>query len=145
MGRTCGKIFQVQHPSTQEPVNITVLSSYKEYKILGHYKFPSGSNEPQQNPVKDKWNTHGNFPASYHLSRREEWTYYYTMYLPSVTYPLESSLFTKQQLEKLERKFLNNMLSKCVIKNKIVRVVLDGLRCLGRHSWWPLYQEQGVG
>ena len=68
---------------------------------------------------------HASFIASQQSSRKEVRTYYYTMYLPSVTYPLGNSFLMKNKLEKIEKQPISQILSKCGINN--------GPRDLGGH------------
>ena len=79
-----------------------------------------------------------------YLRRREAWLYYSSFFLPSITYPLANTFFTKKQLDTIERPTINAILSKTGFCNKMHRSIVYGPRELAGKQFKSLYVEQGV-
>ena len=120
-------------------------SAYESYKTLGYYKSPCGSQKKQFDVLKAKCDDHARIVSSSALSRREAWTYYFSMYLTSPGYPLPLCHFTPKELHKLETKSLPSLISKCGFIRTTSRVVLYGPKCLNGGGLRPFATEQGVG
>ena len=129
--------------STSETVSFQ--SPYKAHKTLGYYKSPSGTQTTQFNVLKKKCDNHARIVSASALSRREAWTYYFSMYLTSPGYPLPLSHFTPAALHKLESKSLPAIISKCGFNRNTSRRVLFGPAHLNGGAFRPFITEKGVG
>ena len=78
------------------------LSPFSTHKTLGCYKSPSGNNEFKL--LKSKSDTIGSAIWGSSCTKREVWTYYFAIYLPSITYSLPLTAYTKTQLQEIQRK-----------------------------------------
>jgi S-adenosylmethionine:tRNA-ribosyltransferase-isomerase (queuine synthetase) len=98
---------------TGEDHELQYLSPYEAHKTLGHYKEPAGIQVTQYRKLLEKSNELTSFLWSNHLTREEAWTFYFSTYLPSISYPLANSHFTERQLTKIQKKAMNIMFAKC--------------------------------
>jgi len=124
---------------------IPFRSAYSSHKTLGHYKSPAGNQTKQFQALLEKSNQIAMFLTSSFLDRREAWTYYFAIYLPSIGYPLPNCHFNWHQLEKVQRKSMNVLFAKCGYNRNTKRAILFGPAKLGGASFRHLYTEQGVG
>jgi hypothetical protein len=124
---------------------IQFKSAHCSHKTLGHYKEPSGSQTKQYQVLLEKSNDAGIFVQCSALNRREAWTYYFAIYLPSIGYPLPNCHFTCKQLHKIQAKGMSAIFAKCGFNRKTKRLILFGPSRLGGASFRHLYTEQGIG
>ena len=120
-------------------------SPYNAHKTLGYYKSPSGTQSTQFKILKKKCDNHARIVTTSALTRREAWTYYFSMYLTSPGYPLQLSHFSPAQLHKLETKSLPAIISKCGFNRNTSRRVIYGPVRLNGGGFRPFQTEQGVG
>ena len=119
-------------------------SVYTAYKTLGCWKSPGGAQNKQYEVLLKKCQDHARIISTSALTRREAWTYYFSMYLTSVSYPLPVCHFTFKQLEELEKQFLPAMIAKCRYNRYTSRAVLSGPSLYSGGNFRPLSTEQGV-
>ena len=124
---------------------VPFLSPYKAHKTLGYYKSPSGAQSTQFRILKTKCDNHARIVTTSALTRREAWTYYFSMYLTSPGYPLPMSHFSPAQLHKLETKSLPAIIAKCGFNRNTSRRVIYGPVRLNGAGFRPFQTEQGVG
>ena len=126
---------------------LTVPSSsvYVAHKTLGCYKSPSGAQKTQFQKLEQKCIRHARVVSTSALSRAESWTYYYSKYLPSVSYPLPVCHFETKKLIQLEQKVLPAIFSSCGFNRNTSRNILFGPTRLNGAGFRPLSTEQGVG
>ena len=101
-------------------------SAYTSYKTLGYYKSPCGSQRKQYSVLKKKCDDHARIVSTSAMTRREAFTYYYSMYLTSPGYPLPLCHFSPSELHSLETKSLPAMIAKCGFNSKTSRLVIYG-------------------
>ena len=120
-------------------------SAYDAYKTLGYYKSPSGCQTTQYKILKKKCDDHARIVTTSALTRRDAWTYYFSMYLTSPGYPLPLSHFSPVDLHSLETKSLPALIAKCGFNRHTARDVLYGPVRLNGGGFRPFRTEQGVG
>ena len=69
---------------------IPPMSAYKAHKTLGHYKSPAGNEIKQIAILRKQSDLLALQAETASLTRREAWTFYFSMYLTSVGYPLQN-------------------------------------------------------
>ena len=120
-------------------------SVFNAYKTLGYYKSPSGTQTTQHAVLKKKCDNHARIVSTSALTRRDAWTYYFSMYLTSPGYPLPLSHFSPDQLHDLETKSLPALIAKCGFNRNSSRAVLYGPVRFNGGGFRPFSTEQGVG
>ena len=120
-------------------------SPYNAHKTLGYWKSPSGTQTTQFKILKTKCDNHARIVSTSALTRRDAWTYYFSMYLTSPGYPLQLSHFSPAQLHKLETKSLPAIISKCGFNRNTSRRVIYGPVRLNGGGFRPFTTEQGLG
>lgn len=121
------------------------LSAYSAHKTLGHFKDPNGAQIRQQRVLQEKCTNAATFIARSPLNREEAWTYYFSIYLPSVGFPLAPSHFTKKTLDRVQRQAMSAIIAKCGYNRKTKREIIYGPAHLGGANFRSLYSVQGVG
>jgi len=124
---------------------IPFRSAYSHHKTLGHYKEPAGNQSKQYQVLIAKSDKAATFLLSSFLDRKEAWTYYFAIYLPSIGYALPNCHFDLSQLENIQRKAMNIIFAKCGYNRNTKRAILYGPAKLGGASFRHLFTEQGVG
>ena len=76
------------------------------------------------------------------LSSQEVWLYHYSVYLPSVTYPLSNSFFSKAELDQFERPSINAVPSKTRMCNKTHLTIIYCPKGLGVRAYQSSYGNQ---
>jgi hypothetical protein len=109
---------------------IPFKSAHCSHKTLGHYKEPSGNQTKQYQVLLEKSNNAGIFVQCSALNRRETWTYYFAIYLPSIGYPLPNCHFSRKQLHTIQSKGMSAIFAKCGFNRKT-----KGLYSMAHHNW----------
>ena len=121
------------------------LSPYVAHKTLGHYKEPSGNQKEQSRQLQKKSDDVVAFLWKCHLTRSESWIFYYTCYVPSLSYPLTASHFTELQLTKIQRKAMSIIIARCGFNRHTHRAIIYGPSEYGGAGFKRLYDQQGIG
>jgi hypothetical protein len=79
------------------------------------------------------------------LNRREAWTFYFAIYLPSIGYPLPLCHFSKPELDALHRKVMSKMIARCGYCRNTKQEIIYGPADLGGACFRHPYGEQGTG
>jgi hypothetical protein len=77
------------------------------------------------------------------FNRREAWTFYFAIYLPSIGYSLPLCHFTKSELDLLHRKVMSEMIAHCGFCRKTKLEIVYGPADLGGACFCHPYGEQG--
>jgi hypothetical protein len=126
-----------------QPRVIQHKSSYDHHKTLGVYKSPSGKHSKQLQILKKKSDEHGNTVKTSPFTWHEAWTFYYSIWLTSVGYPLPSCSFTFAQLDGVQRRAIRAILSRCGYNRHTHRAIIFGPLSLGGANFCHLWVEQG--
>ena len=120
-------------------------TAYCSHKTLGHHIDPAGNLRQQQRVLTEKSKDTAMFIASSPLSRREAWTYYFSIFLPSIGYTLPNTHFSQKALSKIQAKASSAIIAKCGYNRNTKRLIIFGPLRLGGASFRHLYTEQGIG
>ena len=140
-----GPTVVIQTGDRQRQETVPFRSAFNAYKTLGYWKSPSGRQSTQFKVLKKKCDNHARIVTTSALTRREAWTYYFSMYLTSPGYPLPLSHFSPSELHKLETKSLPAIIAKCGFNRNSSRDVLYGPVRFNGGGFRPFRTEQGVG
>ena len=132
-------------PQTSDEHRLPMLSPYTPHKTLGHYKEPNGSQVEQSKQLKILCADQVSFLWKSPLNRTEAWYFYKACFLPSVTYPLANSHFSKASLQQTQRSAMSIIVAKCGFNRHSKREVLYGPIQLGGAAFHDLYDQQGIG
>ena len=138
-----------QYPLTirgkhSHPVKITFVPNSKAIKYLGCQKCPA--NQKQQHAaLQAKCDDYARIINCSRLSRRGTQVFYQAIYRLSVNYPLPVCYFSFKELDKIQRKVHQAMVSGSGFNKFTSRAVLFGPAYLGGASFFHLYDEQGYG
>jgi len=120
-------------------------SAYSAYKTLGHFKAPSGNQTRQYQELKVKADKMAAFLQCSSLDRKEAWTFYFAIFLPSIGYPLANSTLAHKECDQIQRRAFRAIVSKCGFNRNTAKAILYGPIALGGANFRHLYTEQGVG
>ena len=126
-------------PQTSESHHIPM------HKTLGHYKEPSGSQAEQTRQLKKLCTEQVSFLWKSPLTRLEAWYFYKACFLPSVSYPLANSYFSKASLQTIQQTAMSIIVAKCGFNRHMKLEVLYGPIHLGGAAFYELYDQQGIG
>ena len=126
------------------PVAITHVPSSKAIKYLGCHKCPRNQTD-QQAALMKKCNDYARVINCSRLSRRGTQVFYQAIYRLSVGYPLPVCYFTFKELDKIQRKAHQAILSHSGFNKFTARAVVFGPEALGGAAFFHLYDEQGYG
>ena len=136
---------KVLNKNTDVYQTFTLLSPYTAHKTLGCFKEPAGTQKEQFRQLQTTSDTSVAFLWKCPLTRSETWTFYFSCYLPSISYPLASSHFTKAQLDTVQRKALSIIIARCGYNRNTKREVIFGPQIYGGADFRRLYDQQGIG
>ena len=139
-----GPAVEVKTGDGATTLTVPSCSVYQAYKTLGCFKSPSGAQNTQYQKLEQKCLKHARIVSTSALSRVEGWTYYYSKYLPSVSYSLPVCHFPVKKLIQLEKKVLPAIFSSCGFNRNTSRNILFGPTRLNGAGYRPLSTEQGV-
>ena len=129
----------------RDPRKSPPRSAYGSHKTLGHHIDPAGNLKRQRQVLTEKSTDMAIFIGSSPLSRREAWTHYFSVFLPSIGYTLPNTHFTKKELERIQAKSMSAIFAKCGYNRYTKRLILFGPLHLGGGTFRHLYTEQGIG
>ena len=137
-----------RNPQTLVQHGLPMLSPYSAHKTLGHYKEPNGSQVEQAKQLQILCaDQEVSFLWKSPLNRTEAWYFYSACFLvPSVTYPLANSHFSKALLQQTQHTAMSIIVAKCGFNRHTKREVLYGSTHLGGAEFSEsLYDKQGIG
>jgi len=120
------------------------LSVSQSHKTLGTYQTPNGDMTSQLRALKTKAEKFANLVKSSYFTRQEAWTFYFAIFLPSLSYPLATSHFTPLQLIEVHRIAMPAIFSKCGYNQKTKKEILYGPVRLGGAGFRDLSVVQGI-
>jgi hypothetical protein len=81
---------------------ITHLLADESYKTLGTCQNPAADPTTALNTITAKSDGYATLTATAPITHREAWTFYTSIYVPTVFYPLPTHTFTKAQCESMQ-------------------------------------------
>ena len=124
---------------------IPPMSAYKAHKTLGHYKSPAGNEIKQIAILRKQSDLLALQAETASLTRREAWTFYFSMYLTSVGYPLQNCHIPWKVLDRIQRRAINVMLAKCGFNRNSHRSIVYGPALYNGAGFRHLHTVQGEG
>jgi hypothetical protein len=121
------------------------LSAHTAHKTLGCYKEPAGNQRAAAKHLLDNSNRRARQLATSPLDRKESWTYYHTVYLPSVSYSLPIGHLSPALLTKIQAPAIQTFLPKCGYNCNMPRAVIFGPHEYGGIEYRHLSVKQGAG
>jgi hypothetical protein len=122
------------------------LSAHTAHKTLGCYKKePAGNHGAAAKHLLDNINHRARQLATSPLDRKESWTYYQAVYLPSVSYSLPIGHLSPALLTKIQASAIRTFLPKCGYNRNIPRAVVFAPHEYGGIEYRHLSVEQGAG
>jgi hypothetical protein len=125
-------------------VTIRHVPNNEATKYLGCWKAPNGQKQ-QRAALAKKCDEYARIINCSILTRRETKYFYEGIYKPSVGYPLPTTYFTEKELEKIQAKSHQAMITHCGYNRYTARSVIYGLKRLGGAAFTHLYDMQGYG
>jgi hypothetical protein len=95
-----------------DDITIEQLPVTQAYKMLGTYQAGIQQQHQQHSVLKKKVNDHCHTLALANVSKRGTWTYYSSVFLCSVGYPLGVCHLTNSQLDSLQSSMVSTTLQK---------------------------------
>jgi hypothetical protein len=126
-------------------VAIQWKSNFTSHKTLGCHIEPRGNQEGTKEHLRNKMNEFHRVLVSSALNRREAWTFYFAIYLPSIGYPLPLCHFSKEELDTLHKKVMGEMIARCGYNRKTKWQIIYGPASLAGACFRHPYGEQGTG
>mmetsp|Transcript_30330 Transcript_30330/g.45934 ORF Transcript_30330/g.45934 Transcript_30330/m.45934 type:complete len:152 (-) Transcript_30330:556-1011(-) len=80
-----------------------------------------------------------------HLTPYETWTYYFSIYLPSIGFALPNTAFTETELKEIDKQARRTSISKCGFNRNTQVEILEGSSELGGAGFCKIYTKQGLG
>ena len=127
-----------------QAVTITHVKNSKAIKYLGCHKSPMNQRD-QLAKLQEKCDDYARVINCSRLSTRGTQVFYQAIYRLSVGYPLPMCYFTKQDLNRIQKKSHRAMLAGCGFNRNTSRAVVFGPAHLGGMEFFHLYDEQGFG
>ena len=137
------RTLQVRDAITGQIQTLEYLTPHKAHKTLGVYKEPAGIQTEQFRQLKQKSDSVTQFLWSVPLKREETRLFYHACYLTSIGYPLTSTYFTHDQLDKIQRKAMAIIVARCGYNRNTKKELLYGLIEYGGADFYHLYRWQG--
>lgn len=128
----------------QNRVTIQHTPNNKAIKYLGCWKAPQGQTQ-QKEELMRKCNGYARTINCSTLTRKETSYFYEGIYKPSVGYPLPTTYFKESELEKIQAKAHQAMVTHSGYNRFTARAVLYGTKDLGGAEFTHLYDIQGFG
>ena len=125
-------------------VEIKLKSIYKPQKNLGHQKAPAGNCSKQFKEVKEKAVKLSNGIVKYGCSQSDTRMLYQLVWKLSIKYTLSQSFLAWKQLDKILKKSLPKIYSKCGYNQKTKKEILTGLMELSGVGFIPLEATAGT-
>ena len=116
--------IEVREYNNDDVQQLSVLPAFVAHKTLGHYKDPAGTQREQYRQLKKKSDSITAFLWECPLSRLEAWTFYFTCYLPAVSYPLSNSSLSPRCLDSVQRKAMSIIIPRCGFNRNTKKAIL---------------------
>ena len=123
--------------------DITQLSSYDPHETLGHWKSPAGNGKEQRATLQKKSDAFATTLAKSPMERRDGWTFYTAMHIPSIGYTLGQSHHSQQQLRKIQKRAMQWIKPRSGYNRCTPDAVTCGSKELGGATFRSLYSIQG--
>jgi hypothetical protein len=124
-------------------VDITQRSCTESHKTLGVHDNPFSNHRTEYDHLFAKGRNMAQLISAQTVTRPEAWTAYRDIYRASMSYSLPVTSFTRQELDKIQRRPIQVLLSAMGFNRNMPRAVVFGPASLGGIGLHRLYIEQG--
>lgn len=126
------------------PVTITHVPNHKAVKYLGCWKAPIGQKD-QKKALQQKCANYAKVINCSHLTQNETKYFYEGIYKTSVGYPLPITYLTFQELDKIQSKAHQAMITHCGYNRYTANAVIYGVRKWGGCNIHPSIRYTRIG
>lgn len=119
-------------------------SNYDAHKTLGCYINPAYTRTQPWKAIVTKNENFAQLLETNFFTRSETWTFYSSIYLPSITYSLPITPLTKEQCTQLDSRFLRALLPRSGYNRNMSRAIRYAPFHMGGAGFKELYMEQGA-
>ena len=141
---TFGPTMELVDRHTLERSPIPMMAANTAHKTLGHYKDPLGSQARQLDWLRNKFTGAALFVDKAALSAEEGFTYYHSVFMPSVRFPLGNTFFTHRELLQVETKAHQSMAAAMGFNRHTSKAILYAPAAMGGGGMRHLAVEQGL-
>ena len=138
---TSPPMYLTQNDGTR--TKIIQKSNYQAHKTLGCYIEPAMTMTTQERVLRAKNETFTMILRTNYFSRREAWTLYTSVYLPSMTYPFPNIVLRETVAKELDQIFMATLVPQCGYNRKMATAIRYAPRELGGAGFRRLYVEWG--
>lgn len=142
VGGTIGTPLTLVHQDQETPTS--QKSNYTAHKTLGCFINPAYNHQQAWSALQKKNIHFSELLETNYFTRAESWTYYTSIYLPSMTYPLVITPLTNAQCDQLDARFLRSLLPRCGYNRNMSRAIRYAPIHLGGAGFKQMYIEQGI-
>lgn len=124
--------------------SIHQMSNYRSHKTLGCYVNPAGLPTAQLQVLKKKNEEFARLLESNYFSPHEARTMYWSIYIPSMTYPLSVIPLPESDCNDLDTRFMKVIVPRCGYGRTMHRAIRYGPYILGGSTFKRTYVEMGA-
>ena len=111
-GSITDPVLSIKYNSDSTTTRLTQMSNYTPHKTLGTWKSPAGDDVIGSQYLQKKNSSHAKIIMNSPFDRKDVWTYYHSVYLPSITYSFPSTDILEKTLSRMNREIKNSVLPK---------------------------------
>ena len=119
-------------------------SNYDAHKTLGCYINPAYNRTQTWKAIQNKNESFSQLLETNFFTRPETWTFYTSIYLPSITYSLPITPLTREQCSELDSRFLRALLPRNGYNRNMSKAIRYAPFHVGGAGFKELYIEQGA-
>jgi hypothetical protein len=119
-------------------------SNYASHKTLGCFINPAYNNTTTWKTLSSKNDSLASLLETNYFNSIEAWTFYTSVYIPSITYSLPITPLTKSQCGQLDVRFLRTVLPRCGYNRNMASAIRYAPFHVGGAGFRQLYVEQGA-
>jgi hypothetical protein len=131
----------IEFPDRTTTVYVRNKSVYTARRTLRPIKCPGRNQEAQYQSLLKKSDDFACVIQSTFLSKREAWTAYFSLYLPMMSYVLNTLFLSEKQLTAIQKKANKVFVSKCGFNRNTANAVKFGPPTLGAIGFRILFTE----
>ena len=103
-------VISIKYNSNSQANNLKQFSNYRPHKTLGTFKAPAGVDQEGGKIMLEKNEVHMKTIINSPFDRKDTWTYYHSIYLPSITYPFPSTNIQNKTIQKMQKQIKSAIL-----------------------------------
>lgn len=111
-GDTFDPVIAIRYNSNHHEDKLTQLSNYQPHKTLGVWKALAGADQTRGKKLEEKNSVHAKTIINSPFDCKDVWTYYHSVYLPSITYSFPSTNMLESSLSAMQKEIKGAVLPK---------------------------------